>query len=106
MESMKFLDNGLEKRFLVIQNCLVPRSLKFTPDQKRKSVDLVNRLVEDKSPKDLFRLKLFLRVIDVVSFFYGFSAFSGLNSKKQIRVMNLFFDSPIPLLRKGFWGLN
>jgi hypothetical protein len=41
-----------------------------------------------------------------VSIFTKGSKFRNLNEQAQEKVMNFFFDSPIGLFRKGFWGLN
>lgn len=100
-----FIHPSRLKKFEALQHCLVPRSRNFTESQKKESVQLVNHFLSHK-PSVHFKLSFFLFLIDLVSIFFGGRTFTNLSEVRQNKVMNFFFDSPIPLLRKGFWGLN
>lgn len=93
-------------RFNAIQACLTPRSQRFTPDERQASITLINDLMNDKPAGIHFKIRIFLMAIDVLSVFFGLRTFKNLEAKKQNTIMNFLFDSPVPILRKGFWGLN
>jgi len=102
----KYLRGNRERRFLAIQNFLVPKSLNFTEAQKHKSLNLVDSMLVDKSAKMVRQFFVFLAAIDILSFFIGFSKFASLSEQKKKSLMNFLFNCPLTLLRKGFWGLN
>lgn len=42
----------------------------------------------------------------MISIVCGGHTFKNLPENKKYQVLDFFFDSPIGLFRKGFWGLN
>jgi len=103
---MKYLTGKNKQRFEAIQGCLSPKSRQFTDEQKLTSLKTIDDILSTKEAKIRFQFFTFLRVIDCISLILGFHTFKKLSDQKQKRVMQFFFDSPIGLLRKGFWGLN
>ncbi len=103
---MTFLHGWREKRFIAIQNCLVPLSRDFREDEKRYSVALINGLLSRKPKKDIIRLSIFMIVIDIISLLKRLRTFRGLSPENQNQIAEFFFDSPVSLFRKGFWALN
>ena len=104
--SEKFLSGKRLAQFEALQHCLVPRSRNFSHTQKQESIRLINDFL-DKTPLSVQRkLALFFIVIDIFSLLFGGKTFKNSSPQKQIAIMNLFFDSPLGLFRKGFWGLN
>lgn len=101
-----FLKGRRLARFEAIQNCLVPRSVRFRPEQKTRSTELINQILSDKPALIHLKIAVFLCVIDAISVVFGLQFFRYLPATKQNQVMRFFFDSPIALLRKGFWGLS
>ena len=98
-----------EKRlvqFIALQNALVPRSKRFTDQERQCSEDLVNSLLSQQSKASQKKLSVFFNVIDLFSFIFHGQPFRLLQADKQKHILNSFFNSPISLLRKGFWGLN
>lgn len=93
-------------KFEAIQHCLVPRSQSFTAEQKMRSLLAVNDLLAAKPASMRIKLKIFLAFIDFVSICRGGLPFTYLNRTRQKQIMTFFFDSPVRLLRQGFWGLN
>ncbi len=101
-----FLIGKKRARFEAIQECLVPRSKQFTPEQKLRAQELVNGFLQTKSPAVRFKLAAFLILIDLVSLAVGFKTFKRLREDQQHQVMDRFFDSSMGVFRKGFWGIN
>jgi hypothetical protein len=95
-----------ERRFVAIQKCTVPRSAEFSEEQVRESLQLVTRFLREKPSGVRFKLVLFLIYIDALSMLRGAKSFPELEEEKQRRILKGLFDSKVPLIRKGFWGLN
>lgn len=102
----EFLRGQRLRRFEALQRCLVPRCRAFDDDRRRASRELVNRILADKAAAVHCKIALFLFLIDCVSLCCGLRPFARLRPDKQRHVMDLFFDSRVALLRKGFWGVN
>jgi len=105
-QPLPFLSGKMISRFEAIQNCLVPRSKTFTSAEKSRSQNLINTVLAEQDKSATKKLALFITLIDVVSFTFHARSFRNLSAKNKMSIMNLFFDSPIPIFRKGFWGLN
>ena len=101
-----FLSGKMTQRFETIQHCLVPRSKAFSSEEKIRSQGLINTVLMNQDEASRKKLALFITVIDVLSLLLYLKLFKGLTPKQQTKLMNKFFDSPIPIFRKGFWGLN
>ena len=93
-------------RFEALQRALVPRAAAFSEAQRAESRALVNQFLARQPDKTRRKLALFLVVIDVLSFVRGLRPFRGLSPDGQRALLGWLFDSPVGLLRKGFWGLN
>lgn len=93
-------------RIEALMGALVPRFQKFSIDQKEEAHHLISRILFPKPKSVVYKIIFFLLLIDAVSILSGGRTFKNLSPSKKNRVLNFFFDSPIPLLRKGFWGLN
>ena len=104
--SKKFLSNQRLLQFQALQHCLIPRSQKFNDVQKQDSIKLVNDFVGKMPAATQRKLSLFFKVINLISVATGSHLFQNLSSEKRTKVMHLFFDSPVGLLRKGFWGVS
>jgi hypothetical protein len=101
-----FLRGNTLRRFEAVQHQLVPSTARFEPAQRAASLALVNELTSQMPAENRRKLAVFLLAIDVVSCAVGRRRFARLPAEKQQRVLQWFFDCPVPLLRKGFWGLN
>ena len=101
-----FLTGYKASFFESLQNSLVPRSKDFTPLQKQQSKDLINRLLDDQSESSKRKLALFFILIDLFSVLTNGKTFIKLKDDNKKALLQSFFDSPISLLRKGFWGIN
>ena len=94
------------RRFLAIQACAVPRSRAFSDAQREEGLRLVNHLLEDQPAGVHRKLIALLALIELLAWLTGGCGFPELDGARQTRVLGLLFDAPVPLLRKGFWGLN
>src|SRR5262249_38425099 len=101
-----FLTAARLARFESLQRALVPRSARFTPSERAASRELVDQFLARQPEKTRRKLALFLVVIDVLSLLRGLRPFRRLPAPRQARLLAWLFDSPVGLLRKGFWGLN
>ncbi len=101
-----FLCGKTQLRFDALQAALVPRSAEFTSSERARSNELINQLLAQQDARSQRQLKLFLVLIDLYASFRFFKSFRRLGPARQNKVLSAFFDSPIPLIRKGFWGLN
>jgi len=105
-QAAPFLSGKMVLRFETIQNCLVPRSLTFSEQEKARSQRLVNTVLQDQDEAAKKKLALFIMLIDISALIFHARFFRQLNTAKQDSLLTKFFDSPIPIFRKGFWGLN
>lgn len=101
-----FLHGRRARRFEALQGCLVPPARQFTDDQKKQSRQIINRVLQSQPASQQNKLKLFLILIELTSIMRTGKRFHALPYEKQERVLLIFFDAPIGILRKGFWGLN
>ncbi len=101
-----FLTGIRQIRFESLQRRLAPRCETFSPDQWQASRDRINQLLAKQPAKNRKKLALFLFIIDLFSFIVGMQPFRKLPPVRQDRILRTLFDSPVGLLRKGFWGLN
>lgn len=101
-----FLTGKRLEKFVAIQNCLVPRSTKFSEEQKNESIKSVNDFISFKPDIIAYKIMLFLMLIDIASIVMNFKTFKSADLVGQHKVMDFFFDNKISLMRKGFWGIN
>lgn len=106
MPHKPFLTGSTAVRFVAIQHCLVPRSKTFNSAEAQASKDIINQLLANQDAKATRKLFIFLVLIDLISLCRYAKRFCRLSSKQQTSISQALFDSPISLLRKGFWGLN
>lgn len=101
-----YLSGERTKRFEALQNCLLPRSKQFNQLEKQRSTNSVNLLMSDQSEAARRKLSIFMGLIDLVCYLLHFKSFCQLSFEQQNQILNKFFNSPIGIIRKGFWGLN
>ena len=102
----EFLVGKRRIRFEGLTRCLVPRSRQFTEVQWTESRRLVNEILADKPPAVHRKIGMFLWLMDFASILLTGRTVRNANPSDQKRVMDTFFDSPIAIFRKGFWGVN
>ena len=93
-------------RFEALQARLVPRSARFSEEERRVSRDLVETFLARQPDATRRKLALFLVVIDVLALVLHARPFRALGDAHKDRLLGWLYDAPVGLLRKGFWGLN
>lgn len=101
-----FLTGANRERFLALQALLVPRSQTLSTEEREAGLVLVNTLVGRMPQANQKKLRMFLLLIDLMSYIFMLRPFRKLPVVVQLRLLWFLFDGPVPLLRKGFWGLN
>jgi len=101
-----FLSGKMILRFEAIQNCLVPRSKAFTHQERSRSKKLINQVLQNQDETSKKKLSLFILLIDIASLVFHAKLFRQISQTKQTSLLTKFFDSPVSIFRKGFWGLN
>ncbi|MCB0365554.1 MAG: hypothetical protein H6624_03975 [Bdellovibrionaceae bacterium] len=85
---------------------LVPLYLQMNPVQQEKARRQLILVLDRQSPKNLFRLHLFLRLMSWWPRLRYGRSFRRLPHHLQNSSIRIFFSCPIALFRKGFWGVN
>lgn len=101
-----FFHSTRQQKFKALVGALIPRSLHFGVAQWNMSFLILEDFLAEQPFFVRIKLALFLKLIDGLSFLKTGKIFFRLSSDKQAGLLCFFFDSSIPLLRKGFWGLN
>lgn len=106
MSAVLFLTGHRRAFFLVLAARIVPESVSLDPSARDRLIALVNDMLSTRPPKMLGELALFLRVVRwLPALRYG-RPLDRLAPAEQDTALRWFQDSPVKLLRKGFWGLK
>jgi hypothetical protein len=81
-------------------------SRRFSAEQAEESLRLVGRFIGERPPLMRAQATAFLLLVDALALGRFLRPFRALDRRRQERLLRRLFDSPVPLLRKGFWGLN
>src|SRR5690606_30461656 len=90
-QSMSFLCGKRLSQFTALQHCLVPRSKRFTSEERQRSEHLVNNLLSQQDKASQKKLSVFFNVIDIFSFVCHGKNFRSLTTEKQTGILNSFF---------------
>lgn len=92
--------------FQGIQNISVPRIKKYNAQQRKETIQEVESFLKEKSPLIKLKIALFLAIIEIVSMLRFHSRVHKLSDQNGVTLLNSFCNSPIPIMRKGFWGIS
>ncbi|HEX7122592.1 MAG TPA: gluconate 2-dehydrogenase subunit 3 family protein [Gemmatimonadaceae bacterium] len=67
---------------------------------------LVERALRQRPPRVRRQLLMFLRAIDFLALTRCGRRFEQLDARQRVRILTALQDSPILLVRRGFWGLR
>ncbi|MGK5089810.1 hypothetical protein WDW86_19845 [Bdellovibrionota bacterium FG-2] len=91
------LETYFKMRFLSFQKFVIPRARRFTTAQQDESFRIVANFLQARPVSIRLKVIAFLVLTDFLTFcFFG----------QRQKVVKYLFDSSVPLLRKGFWGVN
>lgn len=92
--------------FSGLQDIVVPRVKNYNKKQRSESIHEVEIFLRPKKGIIKFQISLFLIILEIVSIIRFFSRIHKLTEKNGIILLNSFCNSPIPIMRKGFWGIS
>jgi hypothetical protein len=93
-------------RWQAVLPVLVPRYRGLSADEQSRALQIIEDFLRSRPAVLRFRLNLFFVLIDLLSVLRTGRLFRFAHPSGQEKVLRSFYDSPIPLLRKGFWGVN
>ena len=77
------------------------------PESVRAEVELmVERALAGRPPRLRRQLVTFLRVVNLLSLMRFGRRLTSLDPSRRVRLLTALQDSPVLLLRRGFWGLR
>lgn len=97
--------SAFDDMFLTLQRTISPLAESFTAEQRQASLVLFHQQLAARPPSVRKKLGLFFFFINVASWIFCFGRFVRLAPDARERVLRMFFDSPVGLFRKGYWGV-
>ena len=95
-----------EEDFFWVMACrLAPGCGGLAAGERTRVLAIIREAIGSRPISMRRQFKIFLAVIRLAGYFSG-GSFERLRPDKQDAILRWFQDSPIPLLRKGFWGLK
>ena len=106
MKNSPFFSGKRALRIEAIAHRIVPPSANLDEAGRQEMYEILERALSQQPQSLRKQLDLFLRVIDILSFFRGLSPFRRLSTARQERVLASLDRSRVTKLRQGFWGLK
>jgi hypothetical protein len=101
-----FLVGKKRSIFVLIQESIIPRIANYTEDQKENTIIEVENFLDTKSSLVKFKISLFLYFLYLFSLVKFLKPIEKLSLAEKDKLLNCFCNSPIPIIRKGFWGIS
>ncbi len=95
-----------DEKFFVLQRVIVPRVSLMNPRQRDESRRRIRDFLNSRPAAIRLKLAVFITLIDIVVFFKCRKPLSRLSPPQQRKMMEYFFDHPVPIFRKAFWGIK
>ena len=92
--------------FLAIARRVVPEVAGLDDSGRAAFLEPVEKMLSSKGPAMRRQLRLFLSVLRWSPVLRYGRRFDGLSPERQDAVLHWYFRCPVPVLRKGFWGLK
>lgn len=92
--------------FRAVARSVVPEAEVLSPSAWDMLEDIVEHALADRPPAMRRRLRLFLKVLDLLPLFRYGRRLRHLNPSRRARFLAGIQDSGIHALRQGFWGLR
>ncbi len=92
-----------------LQHCIAPSIVYASDRQQDIGWNYLNTLLAEKLATDksiVLKIKLLLFLIQLYSLLIHHRRFENLDETIRVDVLKSFRESPLPLFRKGFWGLS
>lgn len=92
-----------------LQECIGPSVLSLTERQRLEGWSFVNALIMEKIQSDKWiirKIRIFLFLVQALALCSYGRKFQKLDRVRQTHLLGRFRNSPIAVIRKGFWGLS
>ena len=96
----------VRRQFRRLATAIVPESARLDEEDWVRSEKIVDRALSARPPAMVRQLRIFIRLISVISFFRFGRTFAGLDADRRRRLLHGLENSRVLLLRRGFWGLR
>lgn len=97
---------SFKRDFFSFQVIVSPRAAHFSETQKQNAIHIVENFLASKPTVMKTKLKAFFVLLNVWSVLRFGKRFSFLDPSAQNKIAQDFFDSPVSLFRKAFWGVS
>ena len=92
--------------FRAVVETIVPKAERLEPAAWGEVEGLVEHVLAQRPAALRRQLRLLLRAVDLLALLTCFRHFAALGLAGRARVLRFLEDSPLALLRRGFWGLK
>lgn len=92
--------------FRAVAATIVPATASLDEAGWRGLEAIVERALGERPPRMRRQLVAFIRLIDGLAIARHRRRFRSLDATRRIRLLEILQDSPVLLLRRGFWGLR
>lgn len=92
--------------FRALATTIVPEATKLPPAEWEEVEVIVERGVANRPAKIRRQLRLFVTILMVLPLFRFGRTFRALDEDQRTRFLLSIQDSPLLLLRRGFWGIR
>ncbi|SMC16252.1 hypothetical protein SAMN02746041_00037 [Desulfacinum hydrothermale DSM 13146] len=94
------------KRLAALAHTLVPETASLSAQQSDRFRHIIRQALMERPAAVALQLRLFLALVDLAAAWRYGTRFARLSDPKRQRLLAWFQDGPVPLFRKGFWGLK
>jgi hypothetical protein len=98
--------NRFERRFVVVMESITPLSRTFTADQRAASLFILRNFLGSKKLAIRAGARAFVALLALAAWIRHGRRLRALSDARREALLRSFMDSPIPILRKGFWGIS
>jgi hypothetical protein len=96
-----------ERSFLLaLAPRIVPAAAQMTPAARDEMVALIDATLASRTPSMRKQFRLFLRVLRWLPFLRHLRPLDRLDGPRQDAALRRFQDSPLQIVRGGFWGVR
>jgi hypothetical protein len=97
---------SIRRPFRAIAETVVPEATALDPPGWVELERLVEGTLAKRQVSVQRQLRLFVRVLDALAVLRYGRRLSALDARRRARLLEVVQDSPILLIRRGFWGLR
>lgn len=96
----------VRRQFRHLARAIVPESADLDDEAWSRAEEIIGRALSERPPAMVRQLRLFIRIISMLSLLRFGRTFEHLDAERRRRLLHGLENSGILLLRRGFWGLR